>query len=206
VIPINLNPELDLPTNQYSRITLTIDNSPVTAVIESVRDQSGTIIPECGLINLSSTTEDIQFEIRAYHPNGYLRDYVLYSLYGRNRSGGIVAHDQYLGSHDGTRPFWTGVNPVTVHATSAFGVGELVPWTTCSYQFRLEAYARTTDGFNHIYGRGFDDHYFLYLGSIPGGGCQNADLDGDGDVDGADLALFSAQFGRTNNLSLTPGN
>lgn len=201
---IELNPELDLPTNELSRITLTVDNSPVTAVIDSVRDQSGNLILECGLINLASDTEDLQFEIRAFHPNGFLRNYVLYSLYGRNRSGGIIARDQYVDYHDGSRPDWAGPNPTTIHATTAFASGTLLPWTTCAYQFRLEAYARTTDGFTHIYGAGFDDHYFINLGGIPSGR-PSADLDGDGDVDGADLALFSAQFGqRTNKPALKP--
>ncbi|HOW66173.1 MAG TPA: right-handed parallel beta-helix repeat-containing protein [Candidatus Paceibacterota bacterium] len=199
---IDLNPPLNLPTNDLSRITVTIDNTPVTAVIESVRDRAGNVIPECGLVNLGSNTDDLQFEIRAFHPNGFLREYILYSLFGRNRSGGIVARDQYVGSHDGSRPSWPGPNPTTIHATAGFESGALLPWTTCSYQFRLEAYARTTDGFTHIYGTGFDDHYFLNLGGIPGGGCQSADLDGDGDVDGADLALFSAQFGKTADKTL----
>lgn len=58
-------------------------------------------------------------------------------------------------------------------------------------------WARTTDGFNHIYRKTFSDHYFISLGAIIPTACV-ADLDSDGDVDGADLAIMAAQYGRTN--------
>ncbi|MCL5097106.1 MAG: right-handed parallel beta-helix repeat-containing protein [Candidatus Omnitrophica bacterium] len=192
----NLASEVPLPTNELSSITLYVDNTPVTVAIQSVRDQSGSLIPECGLISLATAQDPIQFEIQAYHPNGFLRNYTLSALYGRNHNGGVVAADQYVGSHDGTRPFWNGPNPVMSNSLPAHISGALAPWTTCTYQFHLEAWARTTDGFNHIYYQVFNDHYFLGLGpvatSCPG------DFDNDGDVDGADLATFAAQFGRTN--------
>jgi hypothetical protein len=73
----------------------------------------------------------------------------------------------------------------------------LQPWTSCAYQFRLTAWARTTDGFDHLYYAQFSDHYSLNVLSSSSGLCV-ADLDHDGDVDGVDLAIFASQFGRTN--------
>lgn len=189
--------EVSLPANEQSRITVTVNNQPVTATIHSVRDRFGGVIPECGLIPLLTDRENIQFQITAAHPGGYLLSYALDTLYGRNRYGGVVASDQYAGSHDTTPPYWTGVSNVIVQSSPAHASGALLPWTTCSYQFRLRAYARTTDGFTHLYGAEFDDHYFLSLGQIFPTACV-ADLDGDGDVDGRDLAIFGSQYGRTN--------
>ncbi len=195
--------EVTLPPNELSRITVTVNNQPVTAQINSVRDRYGNVIAECGLIPLLTEQENLQFQLTAFHPGGYLRDYTLDVLYGRNRYGGVITSDQYVGGHAATPPYWTGVSGVVSNSAPAHVSGALHPWTTCSYQFRLRAWARTTDGFNHLYGQTFDDHYFLSLGSIFPSACV-ADLDGDGDVDGQDLAIFGSQFGRTNCVSV-PG-
>ena len=191
----NLASEVALPTNQLSRITLWIDNNPVTATIASVRDRLGNLIPECGVITVATPPEELQFEITAYHPSGFLDSYTLSSLFGRNRYGGYVTTEQYVGTHDTARPLWQGVGPGTqiVSSVPASLAGTLSPWQTCAYQFRLEAYARTTDGFNRIYGASFDDHYYINVGAAVSA-CLG-DLNGDGRVDGLDLALFASRYG-----------
>jgi Right handed beta helix region len=192
--------EVALPANDLSRITVYVDNQGLTATINSVRDRFGNVIPECGLIPLLTDTEAVQFDITASHPGGFLRDYTLEALYGRNRYAGVIAEDHYTGSNDGTPPTWMGVTGLLASSVPAQTSGALAPWTTCAYQFRLVAWARTTDGFNHIYWKTFNDHYFINLGPALPTGCV-ADLDGDGDVDGQDLVIFGSQFGRTNCVS-----
>ncbi len=196
--------EVSLPPNDLSRITVYVDNKGVTATIDSVRDHFGNVIPECGFIPLLTDQQEVQFEITASHPDGFVRNYTLDALYGRNHNAGVIAADQYAGANDSSRPTWNGVTSFITSSVPAHGTGALTPWTSCSYQFRLRVWARTTDGFNHIYWDTFNDHYFLSVGG--GGGATSAcaaDLDGDGDVDGADLAIFGSQFGQTNCVSVT---
>lgn len=192
--------EVSLTPNDLSRITVTVNNKQVTVAINRVLDQNGVEIPECGYIPLASNTQNIQFDITALHTNGFLLNYQLDALYGRNQYAGLIKRDQYVGVHDATPPFWYGVNNTLFNTAPAHAAGTLNPWTSCAYQFRLTAWARTTDGFGHLYYQSFSDHYSLNVGGAGAAGCV-ADLDGDGDVDGADLAIFSTQFGRTNCIS-----
>jgi hypothetical protein len=197
--------EVPLPANTLSRITVHVNNQPVTATINAVRDQAGVQIPECGIVPLATATQNLQFDITASHPDGFLRDYTLDVLYGRNRYGGVIASDRYVGVHDTTPPIWSGISGVVSNSAPAHASGALEPWTSCAYQFRLTAWARTTDGFGHLYYQTFSDHYSLNVGAGSGvTGCL-ADLDHDGDVDGADLAIFATQFGTTNcTMVVTP--
>jgi hypothetical protein len=174
-----------------------VNNQPVTTTINAVRNQFGVEIPECGHVPLALNTENLQFDITASHPGGFLRDFSLDVLYGRNRYGGVIAADRYVGVHDGAPPLWAGVTGAVSNSAPAHASGALLPWTSCAYEFRLTAWARTTDGFGHLYYSTFSDHYSLNVGQLLPSACL-ADLDGDGDVDGADLAIFAAQFGRTN--------
>jgi hypothetical protein len=67
----------------------------------------------------------------------------------------------------------------------------LQQWERCAYQFTITAWARTTNGFGRIYWATYFDNHAIDLG----GGGSPADMDGDGDVDAADLALFAAAYG-----------
>jgi hypothetical protein len=193
--------EASLPENELTRITVWVNNEAVTATINQVRDASGIPIPECGHIPLPNGTQNLQFDITASHPGGFLRDFSLDVLYGRNHNAGYIARDGYAGSNDSTPPIWNGVTGVVSNSAPAHAAGTLQPWTSCAYQFRLTAWARTTDGFGHLYYGQFSDHYSLNVLNAAGGLCV-ADLDHDGDVDGVDLAIFAAQFGRTNCVAL----
>jgi parallel beta-helix repeat protein len=193
--------EVSLPPNALSRITLTVDNQQVTVEINRVLDQYGVQIPECGYIPLASNTQNLQFDITASHTDGYLLNWQLDALHGRNQYDGVIASDQYVGSHDATPPLWPGVSNTIFTSAPAHASHALQPWTSCAYQFRLSAWARTTDGFGHLYYQTFSDHYSLNVLSDASGFCT-ADLDHDGDVDGADLAIFASQFGRTNCVAM----
>jgi len=179
--------------NELDHITIIVDNSPVTATIHNVKYDSGEEIPECGIINLSSDTENLRFTITAWHPNGYLKNYILDVLYGKNRYGGVIKSEHY----DGTSPpYWYGVEEQEFQSKDA-EPGALEPWQTCGYQFRLRVWSRTTDGYHYIIWGEFNDHYYINIG--PHNLCKG-DFDHDGDVDGADLAIFASEFGRTDCL------
>jgi parallel beta-helix repeat protein len=192
--------EATLPENELTRITVWVNNDPVTATINQVRDAVGTPIPECGHIPLANGTQNLQFDITASHPGGFLMNYSLDVLYGRNQGAGYIVRDQYTGSNDSNRPVWSGITNI-VSSAPAQAADTLQDWTSCAYQFRLSAWARTTDGFGHLYHASFSDHYSLNVLNAAGGLCV-ADLDHDGDVDGVDLAIFAAQYGRTNCVAL----
>ncbi len=187
---------LNKVTLNTDRLILHIDNSPVEAKINAVMDNNGQSIDECSIINLASTTENLKFNITARHPNGFLRDYTLSVLYGKNRSAGYIVKDQYVGSHDVSPPLWTGVGNATFDSQAAMNAHHLIPWQDpgCAYQFHLRAIARTTDGFHYIKAATFDDHYYL---QITRPNYCYGDIDDDGVVDGADLGLFLDDYGRT---------
>jgi parallel beta-helix repeat protein len=185
--------EVILPDNTQERITVVVDNSSVTAQIHAVKYDTGDVIPECGIIGLGSPTENLKFVITAWHPNGFLRNYRLQALYGKNRDGGDVVKDQYVGFNDGSPPDWDGIQNVEINSADA-PAGQLEPWEVCAYQFSLRVWARTTDGYHHIRYGEFNDHYYLTIG--PQTTCKG-DFDADGDVDGSDLSVFASEFGRT---------
>ena len=190
---LNLVP---LDANSLSQFWIWIDNSPVEATIHSVKYDDGTVIPECGIISLASDVENLQFEVTAWHENGFLRNYYLSVLYGKNHNAGYVDKDQYVGSNDSTPPEWQGIQNVTLHSYPAMKAGNLDPWQDpgCAYQFHLRAWARTTDGFTHIRSATFNDHYYIQIGSASS--CQ-ADVNHDGSVDGEDLSIFADEYGST---------
>jgi len=193
--------EASLPDNELTRITVWVNNDAVTATINQVRDQFGIPIPECGFIPLANGTQNLQFDITASHPGGFLMNYNLDVLYGRNQYAGYIARDQYVGAHDSTPPTCPGIVNTISNSAPAHAAHTLQDWTSCAYEFRLTAWARTTDGFTHLYYGQFSDHYSLNVLNSMTGFCI-ADLDHDGDVDGADLAIFASQFGRTNCVAL----
>jgi hypothetical protein len=183
--------QVTLPANDQDRITVRIDNSPVEATIHMVQYDSGEEIPECGIINLGSSTDNLKFTITAHHSYGFLRDYRLTALYGKNQSGGTIAADHFVGVHDST-PYWYGVGNARFDSVDAMESGHLYPWENCAYQFHLKVWARTTDGFNHIIWADYNDHYYIQINENRCAG----DLDGNGVVDGLDLEAFSREYGR----------
>ena len=153
-----------LGSNTLDHITLIVDNTPVKAEIHSVKYDSGQAIPECGMIDLESDTENLKFTITASHPSGYLKRYHLSALYGKNKNLGEVVKNHYTGLNEGAPPYWHGEIEQTFNSKDAQTVvpPQLKPWETCSYQFHLVVWARTTDGrTQHLYWDTFNDHYYI---------------------------------------------
>ncbi len=155
----------------------------------------GTVIPECGMISLGDDMENLNFNIVAWHENGFLRNYELSVFYGKNKDAGDVAADQYAGSNDSSPPDWQGVKD-TFDSLTAMKSGDLDVWHDpgCAYQFHLRAWARTMDGFTHIRSATFNDHYYIQISPV--NQCL-ADLDNSGAVDGEDLRIFAEEYGTT---------
>jgi len=183
--------EVTLPDNTQDEITIIVNNTQVEAEIHNVKYDSGVVIPECGIIDLANDTENLIFTVTARHAGGYLRKYSLSALYGKNRDGGDVVTDQYVGAHDSTGPLWDGVAN-TPFDSSAAPPGQLDPWRNCAYQFRLQVWGRATNGYNHIHYREFNDHYYLNVGGCAW--CGGADINHNGKVDSFDLGLFASRW------------
>jgi len=184
--------EVSLPSNTQDDITLIVNNTNVQAEILAVKKDTGDVIPECGIIDVGSSTENIEFVVKAYHPAGYLRQYTLHALYGSNRDGGDIVHEQYVGSHDGSPPYWEGVLSEPYDSAVAYADGMLDAWQTCAYEFRLNVYARTTNGYNHIRWKQWNEHLYINVGDCAW--CGGADINHDGIVDFIDLTKLSQRW------------
>lgn len=182
------------PVNSQELI-VAINNSGVEAEILKVKydptnpsylpETDGEIL-ECGIINLIDSQENLRFNITARHPDGYLLQYVLDDLWGKNNYGGVIATDSYNPGVHGTN--WFGVSNLLVESQNA--PSPLPDWQQCAYQFRLRAWANVTNGYYYIYSNEFNDHYYIDLtGSI--GGCSAADINKDGTVNLGDLAIIA---------------
>ncbi len=180
---ITLSPNHDL--------ILHVNNTRPVVTIDSV-SYNGALLDECAIVRLPNDTATLDFVYTANHPEGFLDNYAMVALVGRNRNAGTVVSDNYSNhvAADGT---WLGetLSPLPATPLSASQPG-LQPWESCAYQFRLTAWARTTNGFGRIYHTSFFHNYYI---DVNAGGLYSPDLDGDGDVDGDDLAIFAAAYG-----------
>lgn len=176
-------------------LIIRVNNTRPVVSIDSVSFGGGAPFGECSIIDLPTSTSTLNFEITASHADGFLDNYVLDVLIGRNRSGGTISSDTYTNNPD-PNAVWNGVTGQTVAATPASPnppLPALQEWETCAYQFRLRAWARTTNGFGRIYSHSFFDNYAIDLEPTVAG---SPDLDGDGDVDGDDLQILANALGQ----------
>lgn len=176
--------EVSVPN--VANLVLNINNTKPVVSIDSISLPGGAPFPECGIVRLGNPTQELEFDFTASHPDGFLDNYSFTALVGKNRAAGTIAHESYQESLGGS---WAGrldsESPLTISPNPP----TLSEWETCAYSFRLGAWARTTNGFGRLYyASAFENHTLDLEG-------RSADLDGDGDVDAQDLAIFAAAYG-----------
>jgi hypothetical protein len=185
--------QVPLPRNELDHFVIDINNTPVEARIEDIAYADGTSIPECAKILLPhGGSSALMFTISGWHPEGFLRYYLLNCTYGNNNFGGQFAYEQYQSGHDGSPPTWQGVLSVPVTSEPMDGAGNPIPWHTCAYRFRMEASTRVTDGYSYLYWAGDE----IYQSVVTGTGMYDiAPTLGDGEVDAEDLMMIMQRIG-----------
>ncbi|MCX6874109.1 MAG: right-handed parallel beta-helix repeat-containing protein [Verrucomicrobia bacterium] len=178
-------------TGLGNSLTLMINNKAPKVEILSIAREDGNLVSECGVVSLTGPQENLGFKITASHADGYLESYTLDALVGRNRGAGTIASDTYVPLHTGS-VLWPGVTGSVFHSLPAMMASSLAQWESCAYQFRLSAWARTTNGYDRLYYREF--FWNLALNGSP------ADFNGDGVVDGEDLNIFARFYGTSSTL------
>ena len=193
---------VDVTPGNAKDLIIRIDNSPVTARIDTVRydeDSPEYIsatdgeIPGCAIILLEDAEENLRFNITASHPNGSLRYWVLDTVAGKNDHRGKIASESYSPTPD---PLWfANFEPEYRTENAPAPPSGLQDWIRCAYQFRLRAYSRITNGYGYIYWSQFSDHYFLDLGGTTN--CGTPDIDGSGRIDFGDLSIIADHWMET---------
>ena len=180
-------------------LILRIDNTSVTSIIHSVNyDPANPYyipavdgeIQECSIVNLGDKDENLRFFLTASHPHGFLRQFTLDNISGKNLNGGVIAQQVY----PGTPPaLWNGVTNTEFESQYAPNPpGNLQSWRRCAYQFRLRVWPRITNGFGYLGHTSFEDHYFI---DLPGAlDCSVYDINNDGTINLIDFAAFAGFY------------
>ncbi len=121
-------------------LTLFIDNEIPVVKINSIK-HGGVNVDACAIVNMTSATDGLVFNIDAFDADGDLLSWGLSAAWGNNNAE-VIASDSYTIAKGTT---WTGVQNLTIPAT-----GVWVPDASCAYGFTVSAYARTTNGYSYI--------------------------------------------------------
>lgn len=121
-------------------VTLFIDNTVPVVKLNSIK-HAGANVSACAIVQLTSDTDGLVFNIDAYDPEGNLHSYALTAGWGSGASETIKA-DTYAPAMGAN---WTGVQNLNVPPS-----GNWIPDYSCAYSFTVSAYARTTNGYSYI--------------------------------------------------------
>lgn len=163
-----LGNELPNSENPFATLNLQLVNTPPEARIHNLQylgtppgSRGETVLDEddacqTGFIDLISpkTSDDnLQFEITAHHPTGFLRAYELFAWHGHNTRDGAIVADTYSPSppHFAQPPPNPGI----------FKTPSSIRYATCAYRFRLRVWPRITDGYRIIHIR--DDNWYASI-------------------------------------------
>ncbi|NUN97851.1 MAG: right-handed parallel beta-helix repeat-containing protein, partial [Candidatus Omnitrophica bacterium] len=170
-----------LPSVSGDHLTLWLDSSPLEVRINEILFADHTPIAECEEIALPhGASNELIFNITAFHPGGFLNSYSLDCAWGHNHYGGNFTSDHYAGVHNFPPPIWVGVLNLELPALlPRDGMGNPVPWEDCAYGFTLSAGSRVTDGFQYLQATSFTSMHAVENllnkdgGETPMGPCAN---------------------------------
>jgi hypothetical protein len=118
-------------------------------VRDVLRAETSTVIAPCDIVSTGANSFD--FRVTASDSEHHLLSYTLWALWGRNRSAPIAADTYAPGHVDAEGPYrWSGLSNARIPTDG---------WSAecnCAHTFRLQAWKRTIDGYNHILRR--DSH------------------------------------------------
>ena len=143
VWPVDDNPHIEPDGSIILRVH--IDNQDTVSQINSVGLGGGTFTGECQFLEYTNkTTDEVEINYLAYHPNGFLSSYGLSIKRGKSGTG--------VASYSDTTP---ATPPSGI--TKSFKVGDLLgSYPRCAFAVELHTYPRTRDGYSRI--RAYEDH------------------------------------------------
>jgi hypothetical protein len=122
-------------------LTLYIDNTVPVVKLNSIK-HAGANVSACAIVQLTSDTDGLTFNIDAFDPEGNLRYYALTAASGSGVPE-VIREEAYNAGTMG--PNWTGVQNLNLPPKANW-----IPDHSCAYSFTVSAYARTTNGYGYI--------------------------------------------------------
>ncbi|MBN2531451.1 MAG: hypothetical protein JXB88_01095 [Spirochaetales bacterium] len=151
--------------NHYATLNLHLVNIPPICEIHTIEYLNNAVIlgpgEECASIILLlndgvSVNDNIQFNLTAWHDQGFVGKYELHVWHGHNTSDGDVFDISYSISDP---PYQFGVSGATFVTPSS------IHYMDCAYRFRLHIWPRITNGIDrHIYER--EDNWYAGIDVI----------------------------------------
>lgn len=134
----------------FNNLVLMIDNTRPKVEISQIF-YDGEEVDTCAIVEMASPGDTLTFRITAWDNELHLRKYSLRAHYGDNQSFTITS-ESYVSVPSRE---WGGVADLDVDHSD---------WpTTCAYQFRLQGWTRTTDGYKYLQYKEYNKHITILL-------------------------------------------